>query len=67
MLTLKVASLMAISTACRSSELYFLDMNQMQIYPKEIEFKIIHLTKTRRIGKDTVKLFCSQFENEILD
>ena len=67
MLTLKVPSLNALSTACRSSELYYLDLNHMQIYPKEFELKIVHLTKTRRIGQEPVKLIFSQFENEMTD
>ena len=67
LLTLKVASLMALSTACRSSELYHLDLKFMQISPNEIVFKIVQLTKTRKVGMEPVKLIFKEYENERLD
>ena len=61
-LTLKVASLKLYRQLAS-----YQNCTHMQIYPKEIEYKIVHLTKTRRIGQEPVKLIFSKIENEMLD
>ena len=45
----------------------FFDLNHTQIYPEEIEFKIVHMTKKRKIVHEPVKLTFNHFENELFD
>ena len=61
-LTLKVTILIALSSACRSSEVSRLDMNFMKIDNDSIKFSIPTLTKGRRCGDPPVEIVLGKFQ-----
>lgn len=67
-LSLKLAMLLALTSAGRSSDIQKLDMNHMEVGSDEIVFTIVKLTKTRKTGSQPVQIKLSSFtENEKLD
>ena len=63
-LTLKVTMLIALCTACRSSEVSRLDMKHMEIGDNFITFTLPALTKTRRVGDSPVSITLGRFEGQ---
>ncbi|KAK3108808.1 hypothetical protein FSP39_016198 [Pinctada imbricata] len=63
-LTLKVTMLIALSTACRSSEVSRLDMNYMVIDDDSIMFSVPTLTKGRRCGEPPIEIKIGKFRAE---
>lgn len=65
-LTLKLAMLMALTGACRSSELAALDLSYRSFKPQGVSFKLPTLTKKRAPGAPPKELFFGAYQEEIL-
>ena len=60
-LTLKLAMLLALTSAGRSSELNALDLRFMQLDHDKVNFELSKLTKSRRKGQPPIRLTISSF------
>ena len=63
-LTLKVAMLMALTSACRGSELHQLDPTKLQRLQGKIRFTIDGLTKTRKTGQPPKQVQFTSYSKE---
>ena len=67
-LTMKLAVLLALTSAGRSSDIQKLDINFMDVRQDEIMFTLVKLTKTRKTGSLPLEICFKSFtENEKLD
>ena len=68
LLTQKLAMLLALTTACRASEIHALNVACMSDKGDVIDFVLPKLTKSRRVGQKPITISIYQFaENPILD
>ena len=63
----KLVTLMALTSASRSSALHKLDTRSMQVSQKEVVFTITGLTKTRKVNDKPLVLTFTECENEKLN
>ena len=66
-LSLKTSMLLALVTACRTSELHKIDINHIQIHDNKVVITIAKLTKTRKAGSAPQTIEIEQYHDEILD
>lgn len=66
-LTHKVTMLMALTSACRSSEICKLDMNFMNVKQDEVTFTLTELSKTRKASDKPIEMNFPNHDVEKLD